>query len=190
MQGFLGFRWSRDCGNDPGGEVAPSRQVKEPQSLLRGRCDHALVTQSTGTRATGGGAFPGFRVSFGSAWWECGVSLLVIMRGNLAFTGLGLSCYTTSRCWRSGRVRRFDLRGWSTSEVGIQVRTCDGLLAALLRRWKGGHGRRWPVCCSDGEGEFGGRCRELTTRLYVGGDVVVPAAQVLDERMPCTDHSR
>lgn len=42
---------------------------------------------------------------------------------------------------------------------------------------------------SEDEGEFGERRRELVTRVGVGGDVVVAAAQVLHERVPGTDHA-
>jgi hypothetical protein len=38
------------------------------------------------------GPRPGFWVSFRLRLRECGVPLLVITRGNLALTGLGLSC--------------------------------------------------------------------------------------------------
>jgi hypothetical protein len=69
--------------------VAPFRQVKGSPSPTPGRCDHAPVTQSTGTRAAMG-PHPGFRVSFWFRLGGCGVSLLVITRGTLSLPGLGL----------------------------------------------------------------------------------------------------
>ena len=48
------------------------------------------------------GPYSGFRVSFWFRLVGCGVSLLVIMRGNLVLTGLGLFGWTPSCRWRSG----------------------------------------------------------------------------------------
>jgi hypothetical protein len=45
-----------------------------------GRCDHALVTQSTGTRAAVG-PHPGFQVNFGFRLVGMWMPLLVITRG-------------------------------------------------------------------------------------------------------------
>jgi hypothetical protein len=62
--GILYFCRSADCVDTPGGQVTAYRQVKGSQSLIPpGRCDHALVTQSTGTRVAVG-PYPGFWVSF------------------------------------------------------------------------------------------------------------------------------
>lgn len=44
--------------------------------------------------------------------------------------------------------------------------------------------------CSDGEAEFGERCWDPVVGIEVEGQFVVAAAQVLDERMSDTDHSR
>ena len=40
-------------------------------------------------------------------------------------------------------------------------------LAALLHQQKGGHGWRRPLCCSDGESEFGEDCWESMGRVEV-----------------------
>jgi hypothetical protein len=45
------------------------------------------------------------------------------------------------------------------------------------------------VCCSDGAGEFGEACGESVVRVEVKGQLVVSAAQVLDECVSSTDHS-
>ena len=45
------------------------------------------------------------------------------------------------------------------------------------------------VRCSDGEGQFGERCWDPVVGVEVNGQFVMTAAQVLDERMSCTDHS-
>jgi hypothetical protein len=46
------------------------------------------------------------------------------------------------------------------------------------------------VVWSDGEGEFGEGSREPMTWVDILAEFVVAAAEVLDERMPGTDHSR
>jgi hypothetical protein len=46
-----------------------------------------------------------------------------------------------------------------------------------------------PVCCSDGANEFGEDCGESVVRVEVEGQLVVSAAQVLDECVASTDHS-
>jgi len=71
------------------------------QSLLRAAAIKLWQPQSTGTRAAVG-PYSCFRVSFWFRLVGCGVSLLVIMRGNLVLTGLGLFGWTLSCRWRSG----------------------------------------------------------------------------------------
>ena len=61
---------------------------------------------------------------------------------------------------------------------------------ALLHQWKSRRGRQRPVCCSDGSGEFGEDHQESVVQVEIEGQLVVSAAQVLDERMSSTDHSR
>ena len=42
--------------------------------------------------------------------------------------------------------------------------------------------------CSDGEGEFGEACLDPVAGLGIEAEFVVSTAQVLNERMPATDH--
>ena len=74
------------------------------------------------------GSHPGFRVSFRFRLVGV-VSLLVITSGNLA--SLALDSLAEHRHVLGGWawVCFFDLHGWSTSDMNVQVRTCDGLLA-------------------------------------------------------------
>jgi hypothetical protein len=72
--------------------VTALRQVKGSQPLLR---DTAITPSGNPVYWCEGavGPYTGFRMRVsGSGWEGCGVSLLVITRGNLALTGLGLSC--------------------------------------------------------------------------------------------------
>jgi hypothetical protein len=62
---------------------------------MLGRCDQALVTQSTGTRAVVG-PHPGFRVSFRLWLVRMRVPLLMITRGTPALTGLRLLLTTVT----------------------------------------------------------------------------------------------
>jgi hypothetical protein len=77
---WTGHHWGRSGNFSLGQEVA----VPTP-----GRYDQALVAQSSGMRAAVG-SHPGFGAPPRFGWWGCGVPLLVIRRGNLALTGLGL----------------------------------------------------------------------------------------------------
>ena len=43
---------------------------------------------------------------------------------------------------------------------------------------------------SDGEGEFGKDRRKPMPRVDIDAELVVAAADILDEGMPCADHSR
>jgi hypothetical protein len=80
------------------------------------------------------GPHPGFQVNFGFRLVGMGGVAAGDHEGNLALTGPGLFGCTPLLCWRSGLSVSFDLHGWSTSGMNVQVSTCDGLLAPY-RYW-------------------------------------------------------
>jgi len=82
-------------------------------------------------------------------------------------------------------------RYWTVLDEDLQVvGVADGFLRGTVALVEG---RAWsmaPVGCSDGEREFGEGCWESVVWVEIDGQLIVSAAQVLDKRMSCTDHSR
>ena len=75
----------------------------------------------------------------------------------------------------------------ATTPLGV------GVMTPAIRRCcvggKGERGRRRPVCCSDGEREFGEGRGEAVSGIDIEAEFVVAAADVLHEGMPRSDHS-
>jgi hypothetical protein len=128
VQGILYFRRSADGVDNPGGR----RPCSGP---LRSRSGNPVYWHEGG----GGGASLGFRVSFRLR--------LVGMRGAAADDHEGeprphwpRALWLNTRHVADGRawVCRFDLHGWSTSDMNVQVRAGDGLVAPYRQRHAGG----------------------------------------------------
>ena len=75
---------------------------------------------------------------------------------------------------------------WLYFRFSLSFRDVSGCCCISGRAGTVGRGL---VRCSDGEGQFGERCWDPVVGVEVNGQFVMTAAQVLDERMSCTDHS-
>ena len=101
---------------------------------------------------------------------------------------------TITPCWSYAEHRKLWSRKHSTTGFNVQlICLLNGdvvyisdfsrdapttALLQLLHQQEGGHGRRRPVCCSDGQREFGEGCWDPVVRVDVEGQFLVTAAQV------------
>jgi hypothetical protein len=74
------------------------------------------------------GPHPGFQVNFGFRLVGMWMPLLVITRGTSLHWPRALWLNTVTSL-AVGLECVVDLHGWSTSDMNVQVSTCDGLLA-------------------------------------------------------------